>query len=459
MPYYKERRCAPLSTSYEEMGSQHTQRFVRDDAVSVSYRSAGPVSDLYIEVPDEVADPHAHFLKLDSDSFEQNLKSRNISTKYRSDTGHTFEAKKFRFYGDVEVPVWSLARNGSTRYSGYGHVIPKSANSIFWGPFQGQVGRPAIQPESDLSNFGQRAIAKTVPTPVEFDVGRFLGELREGLPKLGIDTFKDRAEVIKNAGGDYLNYQFGIAPLISDIKTALRVLFDSTELLKGVPEQGRPIRRKWALPPIIESEYREDTDALTQVGGYPGFDQDIPHPYLKSLTGTPRNLGVSSQNTTSKAFTAKRLERRQWFVGSYSHFLPLGFNPSNFLERLDVLTQVKLTPSTLWELAPWSWMTDWFSHIGDSIEANMIASSDTQYIHYAYAMEETICSLYTDVRFKSAPSIYVTHFAGKDRLSTVTETSFKRRIRANPFGFTAGGFNGLNDHQKSIVLALGAART
>jgi len=67
-------------------------------------------------------------------------------------------------------------------------------------------------------------------------------------------------------------------------------------------------------------------------------------------------------------------------------------------------------------------------------------------------METTIANVFYDYEI-TEPT-----WSGKRKGSLVTTTTWKRRIRANPFGFVPGGPSGLNPFRTAVLAALGLSR-
>jgi hypothetical protein len=124
-----------------------------------------------------------------------------------------------------------------------------------------------------------------------------------------------------------------------------------------------------------------------------------------------------------------------------------------------VLLNPKITPSTLWELAPWSWLVDWNLRIGDTIRANELNANDLLIMHYGYAMEHTVYT--TNMSWRATGPLTGTNpsFSGvPTRGGYFATTEYKRRIRANPYGFRTGGTGNLTGGQTAILGALGLTK-
>jgi hypothetical protein len=141
------------------------------------------------------------------------------------------------------------------------------------------------------------------------------------------------------------------------------------------------------------------------------------------------------------------------FEGEFSFFLPLTFDPDSYLSRLDVLTNLDMTAEVLWELAPWSWLVDWFLHLQDSIASNLLAANDRLIMHYGYAFEKTVYE--TELNWRRTGSTASSIWFGIPSSGRYTATTtYKRRLRANPFGFQVGPDGSLSGNQMSILGAL-----
>jgi len=450
MPYYKEEFAnRALSSRYWLNGALvNDGSVVMDSAELTGFRSR-PHSEAIAssEVSSLSADPYASFLESTSRiKYHARLKERGLEAMGDPDRGHTFYLKKHSIAG----PAHNLTARGSGNTRVYENclLVPGYPTTSLNTVHSGSAFSPAPYAETGLDTFAQQAYARTAPTSVVFDAALFLGELREGLPRLIPSVLKDGINVFKNLGKDYLNFEFGWKPFISDLQNAAQALLGATDMLA---QQGKRVHRSYSLPLTQSAGVLSGTDTLElYVGGIKGF----------AASYNAGNFGVlttSALRNVSFDLTKTRNSRR-WFEGEFSSFYPLGFDPNDFLQRLSLLMNPKITPSTLWELAPWSWLVDWNLRIGDTIRANELNANDLLVMHYGYAMEKTVYATASSWRVLSNISATSTMSGVPSRGYIQSTTTYKRRLRANPYGFRVGGAGALTGSQTAILGALGLTK-
>lgn len=111
-----------------------------------------------------------------------------------------------------------------------------------------------------------------------------------------------------------------------------------------------------------------------------------------------------------------------------------------------------MTPETLWNITPWTWLADWFANSGDVISNISAVGADNLVMRYGYLMQE-------------ATRKYLTVHSGFTALETDVPSTFsgaavytaKSRIGASPYGFglTMGDFT---PRQVAILAAIGITR-
>jgi hypothetical protein len=100
------------------------------------------------------------------------------------------------------------------------------------------------------------------------------------------------------------------------------------------------------------------------------------------------------------------------------------------LRVLDRILSVKITPSVLYELMPYSWLIDWMSNVGDVVSNWTAFMDDRLVMPYCYLMRETHV-----VRTATAYDVGLYSFGHKMHVSAVQETVQKERVRGTPYGF------------------------
>jgi len=340
-------------------------------------------------------------------------------------TPRTFVSGGRYLQTEVNGPAWSI----DARLHGF----PPSMSST------------ALQ----LDALGATAVARCKPTNSVADVGLAVAELvREGIPKLAVSTWKGRARDLranaqKDAAGNYLAYQFGLAPLVSEVRGFAGQVVRADELLAQYErDAGKVVRRRYEFPTKIESSM-SSVDA-----GYPAT---IGLP----VTGTLNPDFTEAQHRMVRV--QRDVYQRRWFAGAFTYYLPVWYDARNEMSRKALLAKeilgVDLDLEVLWNLTPWSWAVDWFSNAGDVVSNISSFIEDGLLMRYGYIMEHTRVS---DTYTRMYPSAFRGGVTCDSSVSMVTETKIRRR--ANPFGFGLT-WNGLSTFQASILAALGITRS
>lgn len=359
-----------------------------------------------------------------------------------TDRGGAFRTTRSWVLSPTNMPVTTLT-----------YVSPNtpSIREEYVGPivaaFPGALSLPVFPPtlestDANLEKKGAIAVSKCKPTNSVADLSTFLGELmKEGLPSLvGSQTWKARTSAArrKAVGGEYLNYQFGIAPVLSEVSNIAQAIKKSDKILAQYErDAGRVVRRKYGFP----SE-KSVTEVL----------------YLANGTSGWADAGYTTARNAFKGEVRHRREtvRNTWFSGAFTYHLPTGYESRDGISKLaaqaDKLFGIKPGPEVLWNLAPWSWAIDWFSNTGDVISNLEDFKLHGLIMRYGYIMEETsVTDTYTFVNDRTF-SVLQPRVA-----DVVLRTLTKKRLPANPFGFGVT-WNGISPFQASIAAALGISR-
>jgi hypothetical protein len=174
-------------------------------------------------------------------------------------------------------------------------------------------------------------------------VPTFVGELKD-LPGL-VKGYGDN--LLKNVANGYLSWRWAIKPMINDLRKLLnftKAVDDRVRWLMKL-RSGETLRRRVNLGTV-------------------------------TVMATPNlNLLVHSEGCTIRGDFQVRYDKKSWGTAQWKllpdSLLPtLGYGPlEGMAQRLALGFTDHEALATAWELAPWSWLTDWFSNVGDVIAA------------------------------------------------------------------------------------------
>jgi hypothetical protein len=340
------------------------------------------------------------------------FQSQSYTGYNRYDTGHPFDTIK---------QEWDLSHNlvdvkgGAARYRG--PLIIRNDSQL---PVTTWFASP---PSFDSGFYGTKLFNSAIPVKPVADMANALGELRSkfGIPHIPGNLFfwenKARSALSK-AGGEYLNVQFGWAPMISDIKSIATAVLQSQKIVEQyLSDSGKAIYRRRDLPEIHSNlAYKHEVQTSNLFSGFSSNDSQL-------FTG-PGADGRISQVVNH--------DRKIWFTGSFSYFLDQGIDPLNqislYAKLARKLVGARLSPEVLWELQPWSWLADWVFNLGSILENIESFQTDGLVARYAYLMCTDIVTVDT-----ASSHHGLKHLFGE--VSRRTITTRKQRIRATPYGF------------------------
>lgn len=372
-----------------------------------------------------------------SEAHHYALSERNRQLLRNLDVGGSFYTKKNSY---SQTHNWVQGQGGSTGLMNY-----------YTGPLMARANgvSPASSTWPTLTSYdvqmlsvlqmGGAAIAATVPTAPVTSLANFLGELyRDGIPDLIGRSIRRQGLTFESLSKEYLNYEFGWKPLVSDLRKFAKLVIKSNDLIKQYErDSGNNIARRHVFPPIVTTSISSTTPwAVTPPLRTATFASGL---YQGPLTKT-------SVSTTEF-----------WFSGTYSYFLNFGDDSRSRFEHsvsiAEKLLGFEITPEVVWNLAPWTWLVDWFVNIGDVFTNASAFLKDGLIMRRGYIMSR-----------KSSVDTYTLDniafgIGGKvGRMSQSFGTVSKIRHRAYPFGFglVPGVFT---PRQWAILAALGITRS
>ncbi|UJQ85649.1 MAG: putative maturation protein [Alehxovirus nemorisvivens] len=198
------------------------------------------------------------------------------------------------------------------------------------------VGHLTVNKGDTLANDFTRLYARTNPNRATVMGAVSIAELRD-LPRM----VKLAGEsILKNSAGGYLSWTFGWAPLLDD----LRKLLDFNGAVDRKVKELHRLYSKGGLRRRMTLHKTEGADANSFSGG-PGDAQWV----------------INQKITT---------QYRKWGT---VRWYPTSLPPKNEGEYRRLAIQLAfgldVSASTVWNVLPWTWLIDWFSNVGDYLEA------------------------------------------------------------------------------------------
>jgi len=316
---------------------------------------------------------------------------------------------------------------GSTYYHYEGVFVP----TVTYGQqMQAMAAGRSIPIPSDLGadylylvGLGSTAIKKSIPDVPDFSLPRFIGELREGLPKIpGMAVRSERK--LRSVGGEYLNYQFGVMPTVSDVQKLIELLFHPNT--KAFIE--RTLDKEFRVRKVLD---KGSSYTTTDLSGSAEMNT------VSGFVGTPSGNQRRTQSYriwSSVTFKQLQVNRLQSLINDLERQLGMGVVP---------------TAIDLWNLVPWSWFVDWFTNLNHVITNLSYLEKNGLYLKYGYIMGT----------FEDVTTVTQTRSIGGVTHTTTGTAHYVRKYRvgASPFGFGLT-WKDFDPFQLSILGALGISR-
>lgn len=343
---------------------------------------------------------------------------------------------------DIRPPVSRLhsevclGTNCSTFYEYYdGPAFPTGTTMArsrdfplgLWSPWGNQIGGN-LQGKStmELLSYGPEAVAdSSTDLTGGFDTLTFLGELAEGLPLVGGSLLKSKVpDGSSSFGSEFLTYQFGMKPLMSDFVKFGDTLLKHEKLLdKALRHSKKELRRKRTL-------YEGSTIS----------SRSIPGSVLCTTAGTSSGYGASKVGVATEVTDTST---KVWYSGSLQYHIPQGDELLDNLKRLNAIWRFAPNWDTIWQLTPFSWLVDWFFNTGHLAGNLGQVTSNNLRQKYGYIMCETRKAV-TTTNFHVSNSYVVTT---------------KQRVPALPYFLGWKSDVQLNGTQLAILASLHFSRS
>ena len=430
-------------------------------------------------------------------SFEPQVGSPTVFSTV--DTGHpfaTFKVHTHQPYGRVtnspapgSSTTWDVSPNMSllpfpdltdplgvaTRTGTGAGVFGKQTyfswpSSLFGGARQSPVAQQVIS-NGLKQTLGAGLIANANPRSAKADLAvtvlelltgnlpRILARMGDNLTRIAIDwKLQTGKELGKhtNPGNEWLSYHFGWAPLVADVMAAIDVLYKLHILLFADDNTRR--HRGGDLGTVA----RIKTSGFS-LAGERSFN--TANPFESGFTASPLvKDAVGTINSSPPTLTAGlanfsktvRIESDYRFSARYHSGARANDAQRGYIDKAADLLGLDITPATLWNLAPWTWLLDWFSNIGTVAQNLSDLDWSNVLLDYAYLTLQvkttmtsslTVAAGFGDSTFNLNHRYLSQHVVQTERV----------REQASPYGFSVG-WTGLSPFQLSILAALGMTR-
>jgi len=378
-------------------------------------------------------------------------KSRDEDPYRPYDTGHEFVSWKSSVEQyPTEILAGSYELGHYYRYQG--GTIPSSRYEPkpLFPPYESQ--------QDEAYRLGRLAVSKTAPTHPVSTFGTGAGEvLHDGLPEPpDTDWLRERVKFFRGLGKAYLNVEFGWLPFISDLQSTFSAYVNRHKYLFQLErDSGKGVRRAFRFRPEVSTSvlYSGANRLLSPV--------DIHGNDIFGGVWDTEGEGNRLIRSSGDYQLTSRTEYSAWFKGEFTYFIPSGFSYSDrvarWLAEAQYLSGAELTPELLWQLAPWSWLVDWFFDLGTLFSSLTRFTFDGLVMRYGYMMVQKDTS-WTHLGTNIQPEWYGTN--EKPPFSTLLTTRIiqKERFKASPYGFGVDPL-GFSDFQWSILAALGLSKS
>ncbi len=329
-----------------------------------------------------------------------------------------------------------------------------------------------VYPNGLKQTLGAGLIAGTNPWKSKADLAVTIGELMTGnlprilsrigdsLIKLKIDwKLQTGKELSKHAnpGNEWLSLWFGWAPLVRDIEAALGILYKLHVLIYDGSDSDR---RRFQEGPLVTVGRMKTSGFTTSVERQPVFGSPLSplarEPFLKNYSsyGTFSVPAGPPEISGSYVKTVRISSDFRFTARFHRGALPNAHERSHLDKALELLG-LDITPATLYQLAPWTWLLDWFSSLGNAVQNLSALDWSNVLLDYSYLTVKTqtvMTSALTANSWNTGATSLANGFMSQRIVSTE-----KIREQASPLGFSVG-WNGLSPFQLSILAALGMTR-
>jgi hypothetical protein len=237
----------------------------------------------------------------------------------------------------------------------------------------------------------------------------------------------------------YIEKEFGWRPFVGDLQKLadLSVNYDA-QLQKAMNRNG-----EWVTRRFFEDELTTSTLVTsTTTSG------------LNVQTFTAPSLAQFCTSATLSVY--RETYMRVWYEGSFRYYYreldkipPDKLSALVHMQRLFRMYGLRISPSLIYRVTPWTWLADWFVNVGDNLQ-----KMEDHMTGNVVARRMNLMRRCYD-RFRYNLVLHST--AGPITLNTYRSVETKRRVNAQSY-FSFSATANLSDWQLSMLAALGLSK-
>ena len=253
----------------------------------------------------------------------------------------------------------------------------------------------------------------------------------------------------KGAAQHFLNHNFGWVPFVKDVVALLDNVINAKDKIARLKrENGQWIRRRTILVNNVD-------DVVLARGTGPIIYPLTTFPFndMIAIDGTGHYLPLTWENRVRTWTYATSVGSFRYYLPEFDNSLPDQSGLLGDIRRHLAIHGARINPSNLYKAVPWTWLIDWVSDIGKSIQAIQDATLDNMAARYLFLVHHQI-KTFTMRQFVPFNAVS----GGNRTLEYSQIIDVKQRKEADsPFGFGLSWDN-LTPKQLAILGALGITR-
>lgn len=322
---------------------------------------------------------------------------------------------------------------------------------------------PALPPSAFLDSIAGKMMRQSVPRPNSDNLVRFAAEQRDA-PAL----FKSSNYVPKNipeAAGAYLNYVFGIKPTKDDLLRMAETVIRADHHIKRVVRSEKVRQRSSQQRKLSEfNSFTPYVNALSTQASAAGTISAGPvtirYAYLTPFNRTAINYGVLVPAYSIRTHYSQSVRQ----FATWEYFVPMPQKIETRLARYKKAAENLIgegaSAGTVWNLTPWTWLTDWFVDFGgllhyqQAVADNQVVATTNGYsIWEEMSVEAELFDPVYDPAGVTQP--WLADVTQGHAVSTVKWRRHKRQ-GGNPYAI-GPTWTGFSPQQWAILAALGVS--